>query len=230
MTHPIGIHHLAVSTGNMKRQIEFFTDVLGMELVALYWMHGVEGAWHGFLRLDDSCALAFVFIPGNEKIETQIGVTHAGQGAGTSAPGTMQHISFNVPTMDTLLNMRDRIRSRGVNVIGPMHHGFCQSIYFAGPENLTLEVATSDGAEHPLDNRQTWIDPEVVSLAGITDEELAQYTNPKAYVGESGAVQQPDYDAAKPHPALPDDIYQMLLGMPDEMVTAQLSETTPPNP
>ncbi len=25
----------------MTEQIEFFTDMLGMELVALYWMHGV---------------------------------------------------------------------------------------------------------------------------------------------------------------------------------------------
>ena len=31
-----GLHHLAISTANMKEQIEFFTDKLGMELVALY--------------------------------------------------------------------------------------------------------------------------------------------------------------------------------------------------
>ena len=46
MTKPNGLHHLAISTGDIKRQIEFFSDVLGMELVALYWMHGVQGAWH----------------------------------------------------------------------------------------------------------------------------------------------------------------------------------------
>ena len=42
-----GIHHLAIATKDIKKQIEFFNDVLGCELVALYWMHGVEGAWHG---------------------------------------------------------------------------------------------------------------------------------------------------------------------------------------
>ena len=35
MTNPNGIHHLALSTGDMKGQIEFFTDVLGMRLMAL---------------------------------------------------------------------------------------------------------------------------------------------------------------------------------------------------
>ena len=36
-----GLHHLAIATGDIKTQIAFFTDKLGMELVALYWMHGV---------------------------------------------------------------------------------------------------------------------------------------------------------------------------------------------
>lgn len=229
MTHPTGIHHLALSTGNMKAQIEFFTDVLGMELVALYWMHGVENAWHGFLKLNETSSLAFVFVPGNEKIGTEIGVTHAGSGAGASSPGTMQHVSFDVPTMEALLNMRDRIRSRGVNVMGPIRHGLCQSIYFAGPENLALEVATSDGAEHPMDSDQTWIDPEVVRLAGISEDELNRFTNPASYVGESGSVPQPPYDPSKPHPAMPEDVYKSVLAIPDEIFTAQMSETTPPN-
>ena len=230
MTRPNGIHHLALSTGNMKEQIEFFTDVRGMELVALYWMHGAEGAWHGFLKLDDSCALAFVYVPGNEKVATVIGETHAGHGAGISAPGTMQHVSFNIGTMDGLLNMRDRIRSRGVTVLGPIRHGMCQSIYFAGPENLTLEVATSDTAEHPLDSRRSWIDPEVTALAGITQADLDRYTNPAPYKGTGGSVPQPAYDETKPLPAIPREQYQMVLGMPDEVLTAQMSETTPPNP
>jgi hypothetical protein len=193
-------------------------------------MHGAVGAWHGFLKLDDNCALAFVFVPGNEKIDSELGKTHAGNGAGTSAPGTMQHISFNIPTKADLLNMRDRIRSRGVNVIGPMRHGFCQCIYFVGPENLTLEVATSDGCEHPLDNRETWIDQEVVGLAGISAEELQRYTNPSPYQGVGGTLAKPAYEETKPHPAMPPEIHQALLSMPDDVLTAQLSETTPPNP
>ena len=48
-----GLHHLAITTADIKTQIEFFTDKLGMELVALYWMHGVENTFHGFLRLND---------------------------------------------------------------------------------------------------------------------------------------------------------------------------------
>ena len=73
-----GLHHLAICTANMKEQIEFFTDKLGMELQALYWMHGVENTWHGFLRLNDESSIAFVCNPDIEKIQVELGQSHAG--------------------------------------------------------------------------------------------------------------------------------------------------------
>ena len=93
-----GVHHLAIATADIKAQIAFFSDVLGMELVALYWMHGVEGAWHGFLKLNDHSSIAFVQTPDIGKIERTLGVTHAGSAAKTCAGGAMQHVSFNVDT------------------------------------------------------------------------------------------------------------------------------------
>ena len=54
-----GLHHLAITTANMKEQIEFFTDKLGMELMALYWMHGIPNTYHGFVQMGKSC-IAFV--------------------------------------------------------------------------------------------------------------------------------------------------------------------------
>ena len=77
-----GLHHLAICTGNMKSQIQFFTDVLGLELVALYWMHGVANTWHGFLRLNDESSVAFVQNELIKEIPVQPGVTHAGNPAG----------------------------------------------------------------------------------------------------------------------------------------------------
>ena len=70
-----GLHHLALCTADMKSQIEFFTDKLGMELQALYWMHGVADTWHGFLRFNDESSIAFVCNPQIKNIEVQMGVT-----------------------------------------------------------------------------------------------------------------------------------------------------------
>ncbi len=219
-----GIHHLAISTKDIRGQIEFFSDVLGAELIALFWMHGVPGGWHGFCRLNDHCSVAFVQLPGNSEAEPEIGVSHAGTGAGSSAPGTMQHVAFNVDTVEELLAMRDRIRSRGINVMGQIDHGMCQSIYFAGPENLVLEVATSAEALDP----RAWIDPEVVALAGITEEELARFVSPAAYAGEGGTVAQPPVDMERPQLAYPQPVLEKIMAVPDEELTSSRSYAEPP--
>ncbi len=220
-----GVHHLAIATADIKKQIEFFSDVLGMELVALYWMHGVEGAWHGFVKLNDTCYLAFVQTPEIAKIERTLGLTHAGNAGNPVAGGAMQHVAFNVDTEDELLALRDRIRSRGVTVLGPIDHGMCKSMYFAGPEDLSLEIATSEKA---IDGR-AWIDPEVVGLAGIFEEELERYRNPAPYEGEGGAVPQPPFDPEKPWTrGYPEAAYKAMITTPDEVILERASETEPP--
>jgi len=224
MRGPNGVHHLAFSTGDIKAQIGFFNDVLGLELVALFPMHGVPGGWHGFMKLDEGCYLAFVQLPGIDGLPRQIGVTHAGHGANPSAGGTLQHLAFGVDDDEELIAMRDRIRSRGVNVFGPIDHGMCRSIYFAGPESLTLEIATSDA---PLEPR-AWIDPDTVAAAGISPEELARYRSPAALEPHGGRVAQPPVDPARPHLAYPDEVYRAMVEMSDEEIGAAASHADPP--
>ena len=222
---PNGIHHLAIATTDIKSQIEYFSDVLGCELVALYWMHGVEGAWHGFMKLNDQSYIAFVEMPQNADAAAELGVTHAGWAGGASAGGTMQHVSFNVDTYDDLLAIRDRIRDRGLNIFGPIDHGMCHSIYFAGLEDLSLEVSTAEAA---IDGR-AWIDPEVVELAKITPEELERYRSPAAYNRPSEPVPQPVRDPTKPYPrGMPAEMYEMVLGAPDELISAPTDDSKPP--
>ena len=105
-----GLHHLAICTADMKTQIEFFTDKLGTELVALYWMHGVPNTWHGFLRLNDESSVAFVAHPKVPGVAAKLGETHAGNPAAPCAGGAMQHLALRVKNHEELLAMRDRLR------------------------------------------------------------------------------------------------------------------------
>ena len=219
-----GLHHLAITTADIKTQIEFFTDKLGMELVALYWMHGVENTFHGFLRLNDESAIALVQNDAIGDIPSEIGRTHAGNPGANSAAGTMQHVAFRVRGEEELMAMKDRLRAKGVPVIGPRDHGFCKSIYFAGPENLALELSCSEG---PID-AEAWIDPEVVALAGIGAEELARYKRSSDFADSGGAVPQPGPDAPGPHMTnYPPGRYETILAMTDAEMLAT-SETEPP--
>lgn len=214
MTNPNGIHHLAISTSRMRDQLEFFTDVLGAELKALYWMHGIEGTFHGFVRLNDFCSVAFVQGPKVSTGDTTRNIA-----------GAMQHVAFSVATYDDLLAMRDRIRDRGMNVFGPVDHGFCKSIYFAGLEGMMLEVATSQA---PLDER-AWIDPEVVALVGIDAEMLERLKRPPAFTSHGGAIVNPVVDWSKPQiPYMSKEEVEQLMAKPDAQVMAELAQPDPP--
>lgn len=219
--HPNGINHLAIATRDIKGQIEFFTDVLGGELKALYWMHGVANTFHAFVELSPSCYLAFQQHPDNPA-EAVIGVTHAGNAGGQVTAGTMQHLALNVDSLDDLYALRDRIRSRGVPVMGPMNHGMCQSMYFAGPEGLALEICFG-GA---IDER-AWIDPEVQALAGISADDLARYTHPAAFERPDTPVGQPPLDGHGPHLVYPTPVYEHLMGTPDDVMWDAV-ESRPP--
>jgi catechol 2,3-dioxygenase-like lactoylglutathione lyase family enzyme len=220
---PNGIHHLAFMAADIKKHIAFFSQVMGCPLVALFDMHGVPGALHAFLKMNDYSYFSIVQMPGLDRIPIELGRTHAGTGAGPSAPGTLQHLAFGVATDADLIAMRDRIRGHGVNVIGPIDHGMCRSIYFAGPDNMTLEVATS---HEPIDPA-AWIDPAVLERAGISDAEAALFKAPPAHSGP-GPVAQPPYDPDQPHMAYPRAIYERLLAMSDEEFTHAASYAEPP--
>lgn len=221
--HPRGVNHLAISTTDMKRQLSFWCDALGLQLKALYWMHGVDGAFHGFVELAEDSYVAFVQHPDNDDT-VEFGVSHADGAGGGARGGTMQHVALHVDTFDELTSMRDRLRSKGVQVIGPIDHGFVQSIYFEGPEGLNLEVAT--GAA--IDDR-AWVDPEVVGLCGIDADELAAMLSPAVFVSDGTPVTQPteahpENERAKADP----DGYAFVAGLPDEVIWESASETEPP--
>jgi hypothetical protein len=188
-------------------------------------MHGVEGARHGFLRMNDESSIALVASPKIDEIKGEIGVSHAGNPGAPSAPGTTQHIALRVKDHAELLALRDRIRAHGVPCMGPIDHGFCCSIYFAGPENLSLELSYSNA---PI-NAEAWIDPEVVDLCGISADELDRFKRPTAHAGAGGPVPQPPLTGPGPHmSAYPPGAYEAVMSMPDEVLTARMSETEPP--
>lgn len=220
--HPKGVNHLALSTKDMKNQVKFWSEVLGCPLKALYWMHGVPDTFHGFIELNPDSYIAFVQHPKNSD-EIELGKTHAGNASGPSAIGTMQHVALHVDTFDELMTMRDRIRSHGVQVMGPLDHGFIQSIYFAGPEGLSLEIAT--GSDIPAEN---WIDPEVTDLCGMSLQEVDAYKNPVAHTPADEPVPQPDRTRWTDAIFLPEKYHDAVMRIPDQEAWDRFSETEPP--
>jgi hypothetical protein len=167
--------------------------------------------------------VAFVQMPENSK-DIEFGVSHANGPGGNIRGGTMQHVAFHVDSLAELLAMRDRLRSRGVQVLGPIDHGFTQSIYFDGPEGLNLEISCGSNID-----ASAWIDPEVVGLCGITEAELQALKEPAGFESTAEPVSQP----TRPHPSSVHDDQHLawharVMALTDEQVWEQMSETTPP--
>ncbi len=221
--HPKGVNHLAIATRDMKAQLTFWSEVLGCPMRALYWMHGAPNTFHGFVELAGTSYVAFVQTPKNPT-EISWGVTHSGSPSGPVTAGTTQHIALHVDNMDELMHMRDRIRSHGVQVLGPIDHGFVQSIYFAGPEGLQLEIATGRDIDGDL-----WVDPEVQELCDISAAELADLKKPATFERPAETVGQPERDPDKPEMWFGrEENYPRVMGHTDEEVWDTMSDTEPP--
>lgn len=185
-------------------------------------MHGTKDTLLCWLELSPTCFVAFEQHPTNPT-EMKVGVTHPGNSGGSTTAGTMHHFAMNIDSLEDLYAMRDRIRSKGIPVIGPIFHGFCYSIYFAGHEGLALEIAYKCGPLDPAD----WVDPAALAKAGISAAELEKFKTPDVYVRPAKPVPQPGPDAPGPHQVYPPSVYKKLLAIPDEKMLHSVESTAP---
>jgi len=172
---PNSINHIAYCTANMKEQLEFYTSVIGMKLEAIFPMHGVAGASHAFLTLNPNCSLSFVYHPDIEKMPAVMGVSHVANTISMLPGGAQQHLAFQMKNVDEVKAMIGRVRSFGYMISDTINHDFCESAYMLAPENMWIEFTTTTRPFKAVD-----IDPEVVSLCGISQNELAKMVNPNA--------------------------------------------------
>lgn len=149
-----GVNHLALVCSDMKRTVEFYTEVLGFPLIKTLNMPGL--GQHFFFDMGHGDSLAFFWfydtpdgVPGVSRPETIPGMGDWG-----SAVGTMNHISFDVPE-ERFDEYREKLKSKGVRV-GPiinhddsettvsleLHPGvYVRSFYFQDPDGILLEFA-----------------------------------------------------------------------------------------
>jgi catechol 2,3-dioxygenase-like lactoylglutathione lyase family enzyme len=134
-----GIDHLAFVTDDLPATMDFYTRVLGMQLVHVRRVPferdrgqpPYENLRHYFFNMGNDTLLAFFEYP--------TGLARANR----DLPGGMQHVAFHVPA-DRFDAMVEHVRSCGVNLIGPVPlGGRFWSAYFYDPNGIRLEIATS---------------------------------------------------------------------------------------
>ncbi|MSQ73327.1 MAG: VOC family protein [Betaproteobacteria bacterium] len=149
-----GVHHLVLTTEDMKMTIDFYTEVLGMPLIhALKVQPGLgtgkdnrgnppfENLRHYFFDMGNDSLLAFFEMPRGAKEKSD-----------RDAIGGMQHVSFVVRPRAQYDALMARLTARGIAYRGPsrMASGPGYSIYFYDPNGVRLEASCDTTGDEPL--------------------------------------------------------------------------------
>ena len=132
---PERLHHVAYLTRDTQKTVEFYTKCLNMKLVGSVQNEQVPSTrephphLHTFFQMADGSCVAFFEILGLPREEDT-----------TVVPRWVRHIALRVPDQDALLSYKAHLEANGVEVLGPVDHDFCQSIYFFDPNGIRLEL------------------------------------------------------------------------------------------
>jgi len=185
-----GIDHLALVTEDMKATMDFYTRVLGMQLVHVRRVPfeqdrgqpPYDNLRHYFFNMGNDTLLAFFEYPK--------GLARSNR----DLPGGMQHLAFHVKRRD-FDALIARVKSCGVKVIGPVPlGGRFLSAYFYDNNGIRLELATS-----VADERLTVIESVLQGEAEARAELATLFDDPREV--ERWLAEMP----LAPEPALADD-------------------------
>ena len=134
------IHHVAYRCKDAKETVEWYVKHLDMDFVLAIAEDQVPSTkapdpyMHVFLDAGQGNVLAFFELPNAPDM-----------GRDENTPPWVQHIAFEVDSLQTLEAAKARLMAAGVDVIGPTNHTIFKSIYFFDPNGHRLELACNTG-------------------------------------------------------------------------------------
>jgi catechol 2,3-dioxygenase-like lactoylglutathione lyase family enzyme len=129
------IHHVAYRCFDAEQTRAFYEDVMGMELAAALVFDEAPGGgaplayMHLFFRMGDENFVAFFDLP-----------DHLASQNFKSISGFNRHIALRVRNQGEVEAFGERWRTHGLEVQGPIDHGFVYSVYTYDPNGIQVEV------------------------------------------------------------------------------------------
>ena len=120
-----GLHEVTLSERNLDPTASMLTNFLGM-------------------GLSSETAGAASFSMGEGGAGASVQVVGGIQDRGLQAGGTVHHVAFRAPNLQTMESWRQELVSRGVNVTEVMDRQYFKSIYFREPGGVLFEIATDE--------------------------------------------------------------------------------------
>lgn len=138
ITKPVPIlklHHYAYRCRDAEETRHFYEDLLGLPLYHMIQSDTVPSTsehcpyTHIFFRLHDGSCIAFFDLGDNIAAEPS-----------ANTPAWVNHIAFQVGSLEALKQIKQHLEKAGIDVIGPTDHRIFQSIYFFDPNGIRLEL------------------------------------------------------------------------------------------
>ena len=132
------IHHVAYRCKDAKETIEFYQKHMNMDFqLAIAEDHvpstgEYDPYMHIFLDAGNGNVLAFFELPNQPEM-----------GRDEKTPEWVQHIAFELESMDALMEAKASLEAAGIDVLGPTDHTIFKSIYFFDPNGHRLELAAN---------------------------------------------------------------------------------------
>lgn len=139
------IHHVAYRCRDAKETVEFYQNLLDMDFMLAIAEDRVPSTqepdpyMHVFLDAGMGNVLAFFELPNSPPM-----------GRDGNTPEWVQHIAFEVESLDALMATKERVERAGLDVVGPVNHGIFKSIYFFDPNGHRIELAANTGSADDL--------------------------------------------------------------------------------
>lgn len=133
-----GIHHVAYRCRDAQQTADFYKKALDMDLLLAISEDRVPSTkapdpyMHLFLDAGRGNVLAFFELPNSPPL-----------GRDENTPDWVQHIAFEVESLEDLAAARTRLQGLGLEVVGPTDHGIFRSIYFRDPNGHRIELAAN---------------------------------------------------------------------------------------
>lgn len=134
------IHHVAYRCKDAKETVEWYLKNLHMDFLLAIAEDRVPSTqapdpyMHVFLDAGGGNVLAFFELPHSPDM-----------GRDANTPAWVQHIAFEVDSLQTLEATQARLQAEGIEVVGPTNHTLFKSIYFFDPNGHRLELAANIG-------------------------------------------------------------------------------------
>lgn len=130
------IHHVAYRCKDAEQTVHWYAKYLDMDFQLAFAEDHVPSTkaydpyMHIFLDAGNGNVLAFFELPTQPKM-----------GRDTNTPDWVQHIAFQVESVEVLERVKARLQADGIDVVGITDHTLFKSIYFFDPNGHRLELA-----------------------------------------------------------------------------------------